>query len=76
MSKHHETWTPLTHEELRDGASDYQSARAYAHAEAVKALDRGQPDSAVAWQKRQAFFHRAADELMRFLLQRPNHAHL
>jgi hypothetical protein len=56
----YQTWTLLTNEELRSGAADYQSAAAYAHAEAVKALARGLPDYASEWQKVQAFHHSGA----------------
>ena len=66
----YQTWTLLTNQELIDGASDYQSAGAHAHAEAVKALSRGMPDYAAEWQKVQARFHRGAAELLTFLLRR------
>jgi|HubBroStandDraft_6_1064221.scaffolds.fasta_scaffold00345_5 hypothetical protein len=66
----YQTWTLLTNEELREGAAAHQGAAAFAHAESVKYLDLGMPDYAAAWQTQQAFNHRAAAELMRFLLRR------
>lgn len=67
-----ETWTMLTNEELKDGASCHQEAVRYAHAEAVDSMRRGMPDYAAEWQKVAAVNHHAATELMRFLLRRPH----
>jgi hypothetical protein len=66
----YETWTLLTNAELIDGAAAHQFLVAHAHAEAVRAMRRGLPDYAVAWQKVQADHYRAAAEFMRFLLRR------
>jgi hypothetical protein len=66
----YQTWTLLTNEELRNGAADYQSAAAFAHAEAVDALRKGMPDYAAEWQRIQALYHHGAAEQMRFLLRR------